>query len=197
MPKPRSLAEAVLNIERVLKYATQRRVLVGVPADGAARPDGDANNAAIAYWNEFGVPEANIPARPFLMPGIEDTKETIAKELRRAAEKAITLAAMDGDVAGGKAAFDAGMHNVGLKAVYNVRRRILSGPFEPLSERTLQARARRLTGSGKRSKSATSKEARAELASRAAGNAASAANAKPLYDTHSLFQSVNYIIKYR
>lgn len=175
MAKPRTLAEAVQNIDRVLKFATQQRVLVGVPAQKATRlpEDGEKatsppTNAQIAYWAEYGAPEANIPARPFLGPGIEKSEAMVATELARSAEKAISLAALDGDVSGGKAAVLDGLNRVGLKAVANVQREITDGTFAPLAEATVKARLRRgRTGM------------------------------KPLIDTGQLRRSISYVIKYR
>lgn len=173
MAKPRSLAEAVLNIERVLKFATQQRVLIGVPAENAHRAPEEGeksapSNALIAYWQEYGVPEVNIPARPFLGPGIEASEEMIATELSRATNKAITMAAMEGDVAGGKAALKEGLNRVGLKAVSNVQRQITDGDFAPLADRTIKARLRK-------GRSGT----------------------KPLIETGQLRRSITYLIRYR
>lgn len=167
-----------------------RDVVVGIPSGSARTPvqgsKTPVDNATLGYIHEFGSPEANIPERPFLIPGIEAVKDQIAAKLKDAIPKAI---------AGDRRAVQQALDSVGLIAQTAVRKRILSGPFQPLSEATLRARARRLTSAGKLSKSATAVQAREELASRAAGADPSSVNARPLYDTHSLFNSVTYIVR--
>jgi hypothetical protein len=176
--------------ERAIKALLKGQVLVGVPEGSDRAPEkgekSPPNNATIAYIQEYGAPEANIPARPFLLPGVESVTEAAAATYKRAA-----TAVFSGDLS----AADAAHTKVGLIAQTAIKKKILSGSFAPLSERTLQARARRTNPSGKLSKAATSVQAREELASRASGGDASAGNAKPLYDTHSLFNSINYVIR--
>jgi hypothetical protein len=65
-----------------------------------------------------------------------------------------------------------------------VRTKITDGPFAPLADSTLRARARR----GR-------KGAVAELKSRAQGNAPNNANAKPLIDTGQLRKSITYVVR--
>jgi hypothetical protein len=115
------------------------RVMVGVPADKGSRKDGEPiNNAALAYIHENGAPEAGIPERPFLKPGI-DTKQT---EITTALEKT-GQAALEGNP--GKV--DRGFNAVGLIGQNAVRAKINDGPFTPLAEATLAARrARGRTG---------------------------------------------------
>ena len=67
--------EAVKNLE----------VLVGIPADTATRDGDDMNNATLAFIHTYGSPIANIPARPFLIPGIKKAQELITKNLGKAA----------------------------------------------------------------------------------------------------------------
>lgn len=178
------LASLEANVRKLLK----REVLIGIPADKAARSDGDGspvNNAAIGYAMEFGDPERNIPERSFLRPGVEAVRDKAVENLKIAAQAALI---------GNEATIDARLHAVGLIGQTSVRQKILSGPFAPLSNRTLEARASRRNGKGKLSQAATSKQARKELAGRAKG-AAPSTDAKPLYDTHSLFNSINYIVR--
>lgn len=170
MAKPRSLTEVVRNIDTVLKEANRRKVLIGIPAEKAARTDSGMSNADLAYIHEYGAPEANIPARPFLMPGMEKSEAMIVAELRRAGEKAISLAA-DGDVSGGKAAISEGMHRIGLKAAANVQAQITAGLSPPLAERTVYARLHRKK------------------------NRRSGPDMKPLIDTGALLRSITYVIR--
>jgi phage gpG-like protein len=130
-----NVAKATAGIE---KLATTR-VMVGVPAEKGSRSDAEPiNNAALAYIHENGAPEAGIPARPFLKPGI-DTKQA---EITTALEKT-GRAALDGN----PEAVDRGFNIVGLIGQNAVRAKINTGPFTPLTEATVAARrARGRTG---------------------------------------------------
>ena len=187
-----STVQVVVNQELadLLKDLMRREVLVGIPGDSPSRPvvPGEKtppSNALIGYVQEFGDDERGTPARPFLMPGVEAAKDAIVKGLKRAAK-----GVLDGKLE----ALDAGLTQAGLAAETSVKNTILNGPFAPLAESTLKARARRKTAKGKPSQAETSKAARAELAARAAGADAST-DARPLYDTHSLFNSITYVVR--
>jgi len=152
------------------------RVMVGVPAEKGSRKDGEPiNNAALAYIHEHGAPEAGIPARPFLKPGIEAKQPEIEAGLVKTGRAALE---------GNPSAVDRGFNAVGLIGQAAVRTKITEGPFQPLSEATLRDRARR----GR-------KGAAQELANRKAGMPASNDLAKPLIDTGQLRNSLNYVIR--
>lgn len=68
----------------------KRDVLVGIPESTSSRPGEPINNAEAAYINDNGSPANNIPARPFLKPGIEQSKELIAKTLSVGADAALS-----------------------------------------------------------------------------------------------------------
>ena len=53
-----------------IEVLTTMQVMVGVPDDKSGRREGEINNAELAYIHDKGAPEANIPARPFMEPGI-------------------------------------------------------------------------------------------------------------------------------
>lgn len=181
------LAGLAQNVRKLLR----NEVLVGIPGETAARSGGDAaglSNAVIGYLMETGVPEKNIPARPFLAPGVARVQSKLVDGLRIAAQASLI---------GDDATIDRQLAKIGLTAQASAKQTILDGAFAPLSERTLQARASRRTGNGKLSGAETSKAARRELASRAGGNAPSAADARPLYDTHSLFNAITYVVRPR
>lgn len=115
------------------------RVMVGIPAAEATRSDDDdaasgINNAALGYIHDNGAPEANIPARPFLEPGIRAVQDKIEAGLRTAADAAM---------AGRPEAVDRAYHAIGLKAQAAVRSKITTGPFVELKPRTLANRRRR------------------------------------------------------
>lgn len=113
-----------------------QRVMVGVPSTRAGRKgQGQTiNNAALAYIHDNGSPEAGIPARPFMAPGIANAKEKITKALEGASK-----AALDGD----QARMTREYHRAGLAAMVSIKLKITSGPFIPLKPATLAARRRR------------------------------------------------------
>lgn len=168
--------DKVADIIRAVASLASKDVLVGV-SDSAAERDDDQpiSNAAIGYIMETGSPANNIPARPHLVPGIQDVQAEVAERLGKGAK-----AALSGSTSGADTALNA----AGLIGQHGVRAKITDGPFVPLSESTLRARARR----GR-------KGAAKELASRAAGNQPDNTNAKPLIDTGQYRQSITYVIR--
>src|SRR5438105_3747155 len=82
---------------KAVKVLTDTGVYVGFPADKTARKEGPITNAALGYIHELGAPEANIPPRPFLLPGLKLAQKEIAQELKKAGEVALTgdLTALD------------------------------------------------------------------------------------------------------
>lgn len=125
-------------IDGIGKLATTR-VMVGVPAEKGSRKDDEPiNNAALAYIHENGAPEAGIPARPFLKPGIADKQDDITATFVKVGQ-----AALDGRAE----AVDRGFNAVGLIGQNAVRAKINEGVPPPLKESTLEARrARGRTG---------------------------------------------------
>ena len=114
-------------------------VLVGVPHEGANRKEtGPMNNATIAYIQDNGSPAANIPARPFMRPGIKAVQPKVVEALRAGA-----LAALHGEATG----VDRALNVAGLTAQSSIRGTINAGIAPPLAARTLAARrARGRTG---------------------------------------------------
>lgn len=117
-----------------IKKLTKTDVLVGIPATGGTRQDDGANNALIGYVMETGDPERNIPARPFLVPGVDAASDEIGKRLTKAAD-----AALDGR----QEAINSQLNAAGLLAQSSVKSAITNGEFAPLSGRTLAARKAR------------------------------------------------------
>lgn len=116
-----------------------QRVMVGYPAANAERQDqdghhGDITNAALGYIHEHGAPEANIPARPHLEPGIKGDMAFVEAQFRMAATKAL-----DGNPAAATAHFEA----AGIHAADAVKMKIVDGPFVALAPSTIAARERR------------------------------------------------------
>jgi hypothetical protein len=157
---------------------TKQDVMIGIPDSTAGRKSGPISNAAIGYIQETGDPARNLPARPFLVPGVMKVEAKAAEMLGAGAAKAL-----DGDRQAGASS----LVKAGLLASSSVKRTITEGAgFAPLSLATLKARAAR----GR-------KGAAAEIASRAAGNAPDASNARPLIDTGQLRNAVTYVLRKR
>lgn len=161
-------------------------VLVGVPeetTDHRDEPDDDDNpitNAALAAIHNEGAPEVNIPARPFMQPGIFKVRDNLAKKLRRVA----TVALKTRD----PFKIEAAMHEIGLTAQLSIQNTLREGVPPPLADSTLRERARKRKGRIGPG---------LELLSRSKGNAPGVAFVKPLIDTGDLLKSISYVIRSR
>jgi hypothetical protein len=123
------------KLENSIKRLTGKDVLVGIPEDETQRKEADGiTNAMLAYIHDTGSPSQNIPARPFMDPGIKDAKTRIVARLKKMGEDTLD---------GNTSAVDKGLDAIGLIAVSAIRAKITSGPFAPLSPSTIRARLRR------------------------------------------------------
>lgn len=133
--KVRVVADRADEVSKAVRGLTKLQVLVGVPAEKAPRQEGTPiNNAALAYIHNYGSPVANIPARPFMEPGIKDANAKIAEGMKLAAQASLE---------GKKEETTKGLVRVGLVAQNSIKRRITTGPFAPLKPGTIAARRRR------------------------------------------------------
>ena len=170
--------DRVPDVLKAIRGLTNKRVMVGVPAEHAERPDSEVTNALIGYVLETGAPERNLPARPFLVPGVRNCQEDVAARLKKAGVSALS---------GNSADITTQLNACGLVAVSSVRDKMDTGPFTPLANATLEARVRR--GGGAQVGAAE------ELASRRAGNPPGTDLAQPLIDTGNLQNSITYVIR--
>lgn len=164
---------------RAITALPEMVVLVGIPDDAdqphegqrpigpEARP-GRIGNATLGYIHEHGAPSVNIPARPFLYPGVRDSRDQWQPHLVAAGE-----AALEGD----QHKMMQELHKTGLVAQREVRATIQRGIPPPLSPRTVRARRRRSPGSSYRRRALTP------------------ADVTPLIDTGALLRSVSYVVK--
>ena len=131
------------GFQKAIQALLKQEVLIGIPADSPAREPEPGepsapSNALVGYIQEFGSPERNIPARPFLVPGVEAIKDKAVARLKKAGEDALK---------GDPSKVDQALHAVGLMGQASVQAKITDGPFAPLAPRTLaQRRARGRTG---------------------------------------------------
>lgn len=108
-------------------------VYVGIPGDAKKRDDGQITNAQLGYIHEKGSPANNIPARPFLIPGVEDAGEKVSKILGASA-----MNIKDNE------SVDIALNKAGLVASQSVKRRITQSiGIEGLKESTIKSRERR------------------------------------------------------
>jgi hypothetical protein len=169
---------------------TASDILVGVPEDKTGRSDGTINNATLAYIHEFGSPAKNIPARPFLFPGVRKARPQVIAVMRQGAKDAMQ----------GKGTVDATLNKAGMIARNAVIEAITDPvpPFVPLQAATIRARLRR-TQAGRRQIRKAQKQALLDGTSTAAvlSNWGAAGNIKPLIDTGALRASISYVVDKR
>ncbi|KVE41701.1 hypothetical protein [Burkholderia sp. BDU5] len=124
------------EILRSIAGLVQKEVLVGVPDSTAGRKDqGEPlSNAEIGYILENGSPANNLPARPHLVPGVQDARPKFEPQLQKGVE-----AALDGDLE----KVERSLNRAGLVAQNSVRAKINSNIQPKLSDSTLAARRRR------------------------------------------------------
>lgn len=129
----------VPELVKALKTLTENRVMVGVPSTNTDRKENEPiNNAQIMAIHEYGAPEANIPARPVVLPTVRGAKENITNALSKAGKMAL----------GGKPDEVLKVYNaLGITVQNKMRARIRAVIPPPLAESTLAARrARGRTG---------------------------------------------------
>jgi len=151
------------ELQKAVERLTKSHVLVGIPS--TPRTEGPIDNATLGWIHETGSPAANIPARPFLRPGVEESKDQWIPYMRQAAEAAIT---------GDEGTMTNALNAVGTTAVSAVKNTITAKIPPPLQPATVRARRRY------RATPAT---------------AADIAGATPLVDTAQMINSITYVIK--
>lgn len=121
----------VASLLRNIRAMQQEEVLIGYPEDGAARKASDGiSNAALAFIHNNGSTLNNIPARPYLVPGVERASEGVQKLLRKAAERALE----------DPSEVRNGLERAGLYAVSQVKKVLVENDFQPLAPQTLRRR---------------------------------------------------------
>jgi hypothetical protein len=176
------------NVKKVfqsIRDLVGQQVLIGIPDDNAGRKDGDpANNALIGYVMEFGSPAQNIPARAFLIPGVEKAETPALYQLRQAAK-----AALDGD----KQKMEQKLNAAGIVGANSARYEINNGDFAPLSPQTILNRNR---ARGTKSHRKNELQYLALYSSgMSAIDAESIAGIKPLINTAQLRNSITYVLR--
>lgn len=123
----------IKNLLRNIQAMGRKSVLIGIPESKNHRKEDDASNAMIGFLNENGSPARNIPARPFLIPGVRKAGDKASEVLKSYASDALN----------NPKAIDQGLNSAGLIAQASVKKQIVSQDgFAPLSPATLAQRAR-------------------------------------------------------
>ena len=108
-------------------------VLAGFPEDTTQRNadsvDQTITNAALGYIHDNGAPEQNIPARPFMLPGMAEATNDVTEKLSQ-----VLKAASKG---AGPAVIEQGMTHVGLIVKLAIQNTITAGLEPPLSPLSL------------------------------------------------------------
>ncbi|QIE88047.1 hypothetical protein G5B91_17925 [Pseudomonas nitroreducens] len=173
--------QVLASIQRLVR----QEVLVGIPADKAEREDGDPiNNAQLGYIHEYGSPAQNIPARPFLEPGVALGSEQITARMKNAAKAAID---------GNSEKVDDELNQAGQIGAAGARYQINHGEFEPLNPSTVR---RRKKVRGTKSTRAAEKKYLELIASGSTPEQAQEeAGVRPLINTGQLRNSLTYVIR--
>lgn len=130
--------DKVADVLAAVKTLTRLEVLVGIPGENAERDTtpgakpSPISNVWLGYVHEFGSPKHNIPARPFLVPGVRDAMPTLLPMLKKAGELALDFKE--------PGAVTQQLVKVGLAAASAVQMKITTGPFQPIADATKRAR---------------------------------------------------------
>jgi hypothetical protein len=112
------------------QIADEFEVAIGFPEDTAAR-DGteEINNPTLAAILEHGSPANNLPARPFVEPGLETGRDRLARIMELGIQRTL-----DGDENGIAWALE----TAGVEGVSLVQRKMIQGPFAPNAPSTIK-----------------------------------------------------------
>lgn len=176
--------QALAQLAEGLRALAGREVLVGVPEENGAREEkGEPTNAQLAYIHDNGAPEANIPRREFMRPGVDAARPEIERILTGTMRKVLR--------GGGEDAAEVGLERAGAAAASSIKNTIDDGVPPPLSDRTLRQRLKK----GRKNGAGAREGAAIELDRRWDGQAPSVEHAKPLVDTGQLRNSITYVVR--
>lgn len=175
----KQVSNKVGAIRKSVNALTAKDVFIGVPAENAAPREGGINNAELSYIHEYGAPAAGIPARPHLLPGVEDIKTEAANLLKGAAKQALE---------GNEAAIEPTLNKIGLLGQNAVRAKFQDNDWPPLQDSTLDYAAPKKDAEGtvltdKKGRVKRGKSRREE------------GKLNPLLDTAQLMKSHTYVIR--
>lgn len=165
-----------------------KTVAIGVPSSKAARKgDAEMNNATLAFIHDRGAPDVNIPARPFLEPGIDRARPEVLEILKKAALQAVDVREKKPDVTGV-------LNRVGTIAASEVRKVWDDNDWEPLAESTIRAKVSAALKKGGRGPMSPLEREKATKGQAQHGMMLSQ-EPQILVDTGALRQSITYVIE--
>ena len=175
--------DKVADVLAAVSTLTRNQVLVGIPGENAERQDAPGakpspiSNVQLGWIHERGSPAQNIPARPFLVPGVRDALPRLLPKLKKAGELALDFKNVS--------AITQQLTAVGLIAASAVQMKITTGPFQPIADATKRARLYRKLGYRNASEARKQKM----MAKWMAGDF------KPLLDSGAMRASVTFVIR--
>lgn len=179
--------DRVAAIRDSIRELAKLEVLVGFPRENADRksepgePPSPITNAALGYIHDNGAPEQNIPARPFMRPGMERVKPWVTGRLMAIAKTSMKKP--------GALNTNDQLEVIGLKVATSIKNVIAEGVEPPLAEATLRGRMARGP------QSSVAQAAFWELAWRQAGAPASTQIAKPLIVTAQMRNAITFVVR--
>lgn len=112
-------------LERIAELG-KPKVYIGIPSSTNAR-QGASNNATIAATHEMGAPSRGIPARPFLIPTMQNNADKYVNLMAQGFRNALQDKTKAAEV----------YEKIGLVASSDVKDYIVSGQFVPLKQSTI------------------------------------------------------------
>jgi hypothetical protein len=141
MPSPADIFSLLQDnsekVQKALQGLAKTRVLVGIPSTKNTRPGEPIGNATLGYIHEKGSPINNVPARPWLEPGIRESQQQWEGYLKQAGQAALE---------GNEPRMNRALNAAGIAAVTGVKSRMVAGIPPPLAQSTVDARRRRTKG---------------------------------------------------
>jgi hypothetical protein len=180
------------EVFEALREITRLQVLIGIPEANAPREDSPINNATIGYLMEFGSPAANIPARAWLVPGVEKVLPKCLKYI-----EAATQAGFDGD----KGKMRQYLNAAGIIGAEGAKNEMRTGNFVPLKPSTIAARHRQRQDAAPRQSEKDYMKFYYQLKDggaspeQAATVAQEEVGIRPLLNTLELLHSVTYVVR--
>ena len=176
--------DKVLDIIKAVSELAKKDVLIGIPDSAPGRADTPITSAQIGYIMETGSPSHNVPARPFLIPGVQEVQAECAERLKKGATAAL---------GGSQSSAIAQLTAAGLIAERSVKAKINSNIAPELSPETIRNRNKsRKTKSMRKSEKEYLK---AVDSGTSAADAQSAAGIVALVNTGQLRNSVTHVIR--
>ncbi len=178
------IKDDVSKVFKAINDLVGKQVLVGIPDSGQnTRDDEPINNATVGYLMEFGSPANNVPARPFLIPGVKNSRAASLRQLRQAADAAL---------AGETTKVDPALSRAGIVAANEVKHVINSNIPPPLKPGTIRGRAR-----ARGTKRRESEQVYLDLVRKGvdAGAAQAETGIVSLVNTGQLRNSITYVVR--